>query len=110
MQDDDEGTDPEAKNHDAIDEEHPVDLAPSSSTSPSEDASSSAQEDAGRAADLPRANWRFSQAQEEQPWTLDDEQLRASGWEFRDQSFRRGSRLQDLPRSRLGFRFTASVT
>lgn len=93
MQDDDEGTDPEAKNDDAIDEKQSVDLAPSSSTSSSEDASLSTQEDAGRAADFPRANWRFSQAQEEQPWTLDDEQLRASGWEFRDQSFRRGSPL-----------------
>lgn len=43
--------------------------------------------------DFSRARWGFDRAEEEQPWTLDDEQLRASGWEFRDQSFRRGSPL-----------------
>lgn len=40
-----------------------------------------------------RPDWGFERAEEEQPWTLDDEQLRASGWEFREQSFRRGSPL-----------------
>lgn len=39
------------------------------------------------------ADWGFSRAEEEQPWMLDDSQLRASGWEFQEQSFRRGSPL-----------------
>lgn len=40
-----------------------------------------------------RPDLGFARAEEEHPWTLDDEQLRASGWEFREQSFRRGSPL-----------------
>lgn len=42
---------------------------------------------------LGRPDWGFSRRDEEEPWMLDDSQLRASGWEFRDQSFRRGSPL-----------------
>lgn len=58
---------------------------------PDDDASDD--QDAIRPQSYARPEWGFERAQEEQPWTLDDEQLRASGWEFREQSFRRGSPL-----------------
>lgn len=41
----------------------------------------------------------------EEPWLLSDEQLRDAGWEFRDQSFRRGSPLAGLAALTIGIPF-----